>query len=163
MTGWITPKTPCMAIFNPFKSSMGDVHALPYAANSLHGYLSAYEHFEQGPGPALREANRVLVPGGTLVLTIPYPNAVHRLVHWKRRMLGHSQLTDEEFFESSYTQHQLRAELEKAGFDVVLVKPTSHAFTLWGLGGPFRGQGYYQTTRLADGLAAVLRVIAPWR
>ncbi|MBN2306155.1 MAG: class I SAM-dependent methyltransferase, partial [Anaerolineae bacterium] len=57
----------------------GDVHALPYADNSLHGYLSfgVLEHFEHGPGPALREANRVLVPGGVIVLTIPYPNVVH--------------------------------------------------------------------------------------
>jgi len=66
----------------------GDVHALPYRSGSLHGYLSfgVLEHFEHGMGPALREANRVLAPGGTLVLTIPYPNVVHRLVGWKRRL-----------------------------------------------------------------------------
>ncbi len=143
---------------------VGDVHALPYAANSLHGYLSfgVLEHFEHGPGPALREAYRVLVPGGVVVLTIPYPNVVHRLVHWKRRVLRQSQLTDDEFYESTYTQHQLRAELEKVGFEVLLVKPTSHAFTLWGLGWPFRARGYYHTTWLADTLGAILRVIAPW-
>jgi SAM-dependent methyltransferase len=143
----------------------GDVHALPYRDNSLHGYLSfgVLEHFEHGPGPALREANRVLVPGGVIVLTIPYPNVVHRLVHWKRRFAGQSQLTDDDFYESAYTQHDLTAELETAGFEVVLVRPTSHAFTLWGLGGPFRKRGgYYQTTRLADTLGAVLRLILPW-
>ncbi|NWG18438.1 MAG: hypothetical protein HXY41_17580, partial [Chloroflexi bacterium] len=40
--------------------------------------------------------------------------------------------------------------------------PTSHAFTLWGLGGPFRGRGYYQTSALADALGGVLRVVLPW-
>jgi SAM-dependent methyltransferase len=120
------------------------------------------EHFEHGVGPALREANRVLVPGGALVLTIPYPNVVHRLVHWKRRVFGQGELTDEEFYESAYTQHKLKAELEKAGFEVLLVRPTSHSFTLWGLGGPFRAKGYYRTTRLAESLGAVLRVILPW-
>ena len=143
---------------------VADVHALPYQNNSLHGYLSfgVLEHFEHGVGPGLREANRVLAPGGTLVLTIPYPNVIHRFVHWKRRVLGQSQLTDDDFFESAYTQHQLIAELERAGFEVVLVRPTSHSFTLWGLGWPFRAKGYYRTTWLADKLGGLLRAIAPW-
>ncbi len=142
----------------------GDVHALPYRSASLHGYLSfgVLEHFAHGMGPALREANRVLVPGGTLVLTIPYPNVVHRLVHWKRRLLGQGTLASEDFYESTYTHHQLIAEVERAGFEVVLVRPTSHSFTLWGLGWPFRAKGYYRTTWLADALGALLRRIAPW-
>lgn len=143
----------------------GDVHALPYRANSLHGYLSfgVLEHFEHGMGPALDEAYRVLVPGGVVVLTIPYPNLVHKLVDWKRRLLGQSQLTNDEFYESTYTQHELRGALEAAGFKVILVRPTSHAFTLWGLGGPFRKRGgYYQTTWLADRLGDVLRAVLPW-
>jgi SAM-dependent methyltransferase len=142
----------------------GDVHALPYRDESLHGYLSfgVLEHFEHGPGPALREANRVLVPGGTLVLTIPYPNVVHRLVHLKRRLLRQSQLTDDEFYESAYTQRDLIAAAREAGFEPVLVRPTSHAFTLWGLGGPFRDEGYYRTTPLADRLGRVLRIVFPW-
>lgn len=142
----------------------GDVHALPYRDGSLHGYLSfgVLEHFEHGVGPALREANRVLVEGGVLVLTIPYPNVVHKLIHLKRRLLKQSNLNDEEFYESTYTQHKLQAELEKAGFEVLLVSPTSHSFTLWGLGRPFRAKGYYRTSRLADWLGALLKRVAPW-
>jgi SAM-dependent methyltransferase len=154
----------CRAHDPSLQLQAGDVHALPYADNTLHGYLSfgVLEHFEHGPGPALREANRVLVPGGVIVLTIPYPNIVHRLVHWKRRLLGASQLTDDEFYESAYTQHDLKRELEGAGFEVILVRPTSHAFTLWGLGGPFRAPGYYRTTWLADKLGDVVRNLLPW-
>jgi len=146
------------------KLQAGDVHALPYRSGSLHGYLSfgVLEHFEHGVGPALREANRVLVQGGIVVLTIPYPNVVHRFVHFKRRMLGQGQLSHDDFYESTYTQHQLKAELEKAGFEVLLVRPTSHSFTLWGLGWPFRSKGYYRTTRLAEVLGSILRVILPW-
>lgn len=142
----------------------GDVHALPYAGESVGGYLSfgVLEHFEHGVGPALREANRVLTMGGTLVLTIPYPNVVHRVVHLKRRLLGQSQLTDDDFFESAYTQRQLIAELKATGFQPVLVRPTSHSFTLWGLGGPFQGEGYYRTSPLADRLGRWLRWLFPW-
>lgn len=143
---------------------VGDVHALPYPDNSLHGYLSfgVLEHFEHGMGPALREAHRVLAPGGILVLTIPYPNLVHKLVHWKRRMQHQSQLTDDEFYESAYTQHDLIRESKKAGFSIEMVRPTSHSFTFWGLGGPFQGKGYYETTRLAELLGALSRVVMPW-
>ncbi|NDJ74879.1 MAG: class I SAM-dependent methyltransferase [Chloroflexi bacterium] len=142
----------------------GDVHALPYRSNSVHGYLSfgVLEHFEHGVGPALREANRVLVPGGTLVLTIPYPNIVNRLVQLKRRLTGQSRLTDDDFYESTYTQRQLITELKRAGFQPVLVRPTSHSFTLWGLGKPFRAPGYYQTSRLAEWLGTVVRWLFPW-
>jgi SAM-dependent methyltransferase len=154
----------CHAYDSTLSLQAGDVHALPYRDQSLHGYLSfgVLEHFEHGMGPALREANRVLVDGGVLVLTIPYPNMVHRLVHLKRRLMRQSPMTDDDFYESSYTQHDLKRQVEQTGFEVVLARPTSHSFTLWGLGWPFRGRGYYRTTRLADTLAAALRVIAPW-
>ena len=144
---------------------VGDVHALPYRDNSLHAYLSfgVLEHFEHGVGPGLREANRVLVPGGVVVLTIPYPNVVHHLVHWRRRVLRQSQLSHDGFYETVYTRHALTRELEEAGFEVLLARPTSHSFTLWGLGWPFRAKGYYRTTWLAEGLGAVLRRIAPWQ
>ncbi|HML22582.1 MAG TPA: class I SAM-dependent methyltransferase [Aggregatilinea sp.] len=146
------------------RMQVGDVHALPYRDNSLHGYLSfgVLEHFQQGVLPALLEANRVLAPGGTLVLTIPYPNVVYKLVQLKRRLLKRGALTDEEFFESTYTQHQLVAALQEAGFEIALVRPTSHSYTLRGLGWPFKAKGYYRTTWLADRLGAVLRVVAPW-
>lgn len=142
----------------------GDVHALPYRSQSLHGYLSfgVLEHFPHGMGPALREANRVLLPDGVLVLTIPYPNIVHRLVRLKRQMLRQSVLNDDDFYESTYTRRQLEQAVTAAGFEVLLVRPTSHSYTLWGLGGPFRTEGYYRTSALAERLGAALRVVLPW-
>ena len=142
----------------------GDVHALPYAPDSLAGYLSfgVLEHFEHGLQPGLKEAFRVLRPGGILVLTIPYPNVVWRLVQFKRRLTGQGPLTDDEFYESTYTQHDLIDASTAVGFEVVKVQPLSHAYTLWGLGGPFQAEGYYKTTPLADGLGRVLKRVAPW-
>ena len=40
--------------------------------------------------------------------------------------------------------------------------PTSHSYTLWGLGGVFRAPGYYQTSALAESLGKLLRVVLPW-
>src|SRR5690606_14957310 len=142
----------------------GDVHALPCADNSLGAYLSfgVLEHFEQGMGPALAEAYRALRPGGTLVLTIPYPNVVHRLVRLRRRLRGESLLTDDSFYESTYTRKQLESAVTEAGFIVQLVAPTSHSFTLWGLGCPFRHEGYYRTSTLAEALGQIFRVVLPW-
>jgi SAM-dependent methyltransferase len=142
----------------------GDVHALPYADNSFGGYLSfgVLEHFETGMAKPLAEAYRVLKPGGILVLTIPYPNVVNRLVAWRRKSRGVSVLNDDEFFESTYTRAKLEANVTGAGFTVVKTLPTSHSYTLWGLGGLFRGRGYYETNALAEGLGAALRVVLPW-
>ncbi len=141
-----------------------DIHALPCADNSLGGYLSfgVLEHFEHGMQPALREAYRVLHPGGILVLTIPYPNVVNRLIAWRRRMSGSSSLNDDDFFESTYNREGLISEVTGAGFELVTAQPTSHAFTLWGLGGMFRGEDYYQTSPLANTLGKALSVGLPW-
>lgn len=142
----------------------GDIHVLPHADDSLGAYLSfgVLEHFEHGMQPALREAYRVLKPGGILVLTIPYPNIVYKLVQWRRARAGQSTLTDDEFYESAYTRDALVGEVKQAGFTIEKVQPTSHAFTLWGLGGPFRAEGYYKTSALADGLGRVLKRLLPW-
>lgn len=143
--------------------AVGDVHALPYAPNSVGAYLSfgVLEHFEHGMGPALAEAYRVVKPGGVLILTIPYPNVVQRLIKWRRRGQS-STLNDEDFYESTYTRDTLCKAVTDAGFTVEKAIPTSHAFTLWGLGGPFRGAGYYQTSPLANTLGGILKVILPW-
>lgn len=142
----------------------GDVHALPHPENSLGAYLSfgVLEHFEHGMQPALLEAYRILKPGGVLVLTIPYPNVVQKLVAWRRRMRGESVLNDEDFYESTYTREGLIREVETAGFRLALAQPTSHDFTLWGLGGPFRAPGYYRTSALAETAGAFLEKVLPW-
>lgn len=142
----------------------GDVHRLPYRDNCFGSYLSfgVLEHFEHGMLPALKEARRVIKPGGVLVLTIPYPNVVYRAVQLKRRLTGAGQLTNEAFYESAYTRGQLIDVVSEAGFREIRALPTSHSFTLWGLGGLFRKPGYYRTNALAKALGAVLKRALPW-
>lgn len=149
-----TPSLPLVA---------GDVHHLPFPDDTLGAYLSfgVLEHFPHGMGAALREAHRALKPDGILVLTIPYPNVVWRLAQWRRERQGKTRI-DDDFYESTYTRAQLMDEVRAAGFEVVRALPTSHSFTLWGLHGMFRAQGYYRTSRLAEVLGDAVRVIAPW-
>jgi SAM-dependent methyltransferase len=146
------------------KLHVGDVHALPYAENSLQAYLSfgVFEHFPQGMLPALREAYRVLKPGGVLVMTIPYPNVVHLAVRWKRQLLGQSVLNKDNFYESTYTRRALESNLMQAGFEVLVANPTAHSYTLWGIGAPFRVEGYYRTSVLAERLGGLFRIVLPW-
>jgi ubiquinone/menaquinone biosynthesis C-methylase UbiE len=143
--------------------SGGDVHALPFPDNSLGAYLSfgVLEHFEHGMNGALKEAYRVLKPGGIAVITIPYPNLVWKLAQWRRKQQGKERIS-EDFYESTYTQHELTRELQAVGFKIEKAYPTTHSFTLWGLGGPFQAKGYYQTSWLAEALGDVVSVVAPW-
>jgi ubiquinone/menaquinone biosynthesis C-methylase UbiE len=143
---------------------VGDVHALPHATNSLDSYLSfgVLEHFEHGMRPALKEAFRVLKPSGILILTIPYPNVVNRFVAWRRKQQGTTVLNDDDFYESTYGRETLTQNVTNVGFKLEQVIPTSHSYTLWGLGGPFRAKGYYQTSALAEALGGLFKIILPW-
>ena len=142
----------------------GDVHRLPYRDECFGSYLSfgVLEHFEHGMQPALAEAWRVIKPGGVLVMTIPYPNVVYRAVQLKRKLTGAGQLTNDDFYESTYTGGQLIDIVSQAGFHEIRAVPTSHSFTLWGMGGWFRRSGYYRTNALAESLGAVLKRVLPW-
>lgn len=146
---------------------VGDVHHLPYPASYFGGYLSfgVVEHFEHGPGPALREAYRVLRPGGILVLTTPTPNFVEALRGLADRLIPartRNRPPRAEYYETNYTGAQLAAQVTAAGFQVRRVVPYSHSFTFYGLGGAFRGPGYYETSRLAELAGAVGRRLFPW-
>ena len=58
----------------------GDVSSLPFDDGSLAAYVSfgVVEHFEAGPCLALREAVRVLRPGGVALISAPYENPYRR-------------------------------------------------------------------------------------
>ena len=60
----------------------GDVLNLPFGDCSVETYLSfgVVEHLEDGPGAALREAFRVLKPGGVALVSVPYENPYRQRV-----------------------------------------------------------------------------------
>ena len=146
------------------RMTAGDIHALPFRDESFGAYLSfgVLEHFTFGPEPALREAFRVLRPGGILVLTVPAPNVVWRLARVKRRLQPNRHTSGPRYYETTYSADVLSQLVTNAGFDILERHPVGHAFTLWGCGRMFRGPGYYETTTLAERLGALLARVLPW-
>jgi SAM-dependent methyltransferase len=144
--------------------AVGDIHDLPYPDGAFGAYLSfgVLEHTEFGPGPALEEARRVLRPGGILVLSVPYPNLVWQISRIRRRLRRASTPAKPLYYETAYTAHALGDLVQQAGFAIIARHPIGHSFTLWGIGRPFRGRGYYETTAAAERLGEVLRRLAPW-
>lgn len=141
--------------------SGADVHRLPFGDRSLAAYLSfgVLEHFAFGPGPALAEAFRALGPRGLLVVTVPAPNLVWRAVRLRRALRGAPD--GSKYYEHALSLKAIRNAVSSAGFVDVLAAPIDHAFTLWGVGGPFRGAGHYETSALAERLGPVMARLAP--
>ncbi len=158
---------PTRAQFPDLPLHLGDVHRLPYRANSFGAYLSfgVVEHFEQGPTEALREAFRVLRPKGILVLTTPTSNFVDDLRALADRLIParRARPPRAQYYETAYTGAQLAEFCCSVGFRVLKVVPYSHSFTFYGLHRIFRGRGYYRTSGLAELMGKIGRLIAPRR
>jgi SAM-dependent methyltransferase len=68
---------------------LGDILDIHYPDSSFDAYISmgVVEHFEDGPLPALKEAYRVLKPGGLIFVSVPTVNALRKLVRRPLRNL----------------------------------------------------------------------------
>jgi len=112
--------------------AVGDARCAPFGDASVDAVLSlgVVEHDESGPLDGLRELHRILVPGGLLVLEVPFDNLARRLVtnhaydrvNRRRRREGWSL----GFSEYRYDAAEMRNFLARAGFDVVGVFPDDY-------------------------------------
>jgi len=98
-----------------------DLRRLAMRDGAAAAYLSlgVVEHDPDGPDAIVAEAARVLAPGGTILLSVPYWNGVRRLaapwLAWRGRCMRGS---GGEFYQFAFTRREVRAFLERRGFVV---------------------------------------------
>jgi SAM-dependent methyltransferase len=101
----------------------GDALAIDYPDNSFVSYLSfgVVEHRLEGPEIFLREAFRVLTPGGKLIITVPHMGPLRRTM----AKLGRYDNVPpaEPFFQYGFTANEFSAFIRNAGFVIDYSRP----------------------------------------
>lgn len=151
---------------------VGDVTAIPFPDNTFGGYLSlgVIEHFTEGPEKAIREACRVLKPGGVFIVAVPRNNIFMRLMTPIRylksrpllRKLFHK-LEDNHYWEQYFNKAELVKILEAQGFAVREIHPLDHTHALVSFFGFLRDKGKYdEANALGLRLGAFCEKYFPW-
>jgi 2-polyprenyl-3-methyl-5-hydroxy-6-metoxy-1,4-benzoquinol methylase len=100
----------------------GDIRQTGFSDDSFDAYFSwgVFEHFESGPQDCLREAWRILKPGGLLFISVPLDNLRHALLG----AFARPQIISSEarFYQYRFTRAELARELAIGGFDVCEVR-----------------------------------------
>jgi SAM-dependent methyltransferase len=110
-----------------------DLRALAIRTAAVDAYVSlgVVEHDPEGPDAILAEARRVLAPGGTLVISVPYVNGLRRLASpWLRRRARVVAEAGGAFYQYAFSRAELLAALARHGFAPLTAKPYDPARVL---------------------------------
>ena len=98
---------------------VGDVTKLDVPDGYYSAYISigVWEHRRNGPDPFVKEAVRIIKPGGIGLISVPYFNPLRRLKAW----LGFYQDNVEglDFYQYAYSKNEFAEILEHGGLHVV--------------------------------------------
>ena len=117
---------PPLAALSPVPLATMGLTALALRTGAIAAYVSlgVVEHDPAGPDAILAEAHRVLAPGGTLVISVPYVNGVRRLgAGWIRRQNRTLAAAGGKFYQYAFTRAELLAALGRHGFTPLAVHP----------------------------------------
>lgn len=106
-----------------------DVRKLPFADGTFDAITSfgVVEHFWGGPEPLIADMVRVLRPGGTMFLSVPYFSPLRKLRTWNARG-GTIEATVPEppaFYQFAFEKKELHEKIRAAGLTVIETVPTS--------------------------------------
>jgi SAM-dependent methyltransferase len=101
----------------------GDIRHTGFPDASFDAYFSwgVFEHFEAGLQECIKEASRVLKPGGYLFISVPRDNLRHAILATLSRPKPSEK--NLRFYQWRLTESELARELQIGGFDVLGTRP----------------------------------------
>jgi SAM-dependent methyltransferase len=97
---------------------------VPDAALAAYVSLGVVEHDPDGPDRIVAEAARVLMPGGVVVLSVPYWNGVRRVgAPWVRRQNRALARRGGRFYQFAFSRREVAGILARHGFAVTAMHP----------------------------------------
>lgn len=106
--------------------SVMNLRQLGFRRAAFVAYLSlgVVEHDPEGPDAILGEAYRVLEPGGVLIVSVPYVNAVRSLAGpWIRYQNDRIRRAGGQFYQFTFSRGEIRAAIERNGFTLLRATP----------------------------------------